>query len=146
MEYYLPIRILHGLAAVLLIIGLPVHLLIIWKAWRAADPSRLAHKLRNSWRYSVPAFALALFSLPLSGWWMVDLAGWPLGSTWLLLSSILYIPLAIAGLLLARHLYTWQALGEQSPPRRLLRQCLLYSGSAIFLLLAIAALMGSKPL
>lgn len=40
--------------------------------------------------FSFPAFAVLALSLPVTGYWLVDTAGWPLGQTWLLLGSILY--------------------------------------------------------
>ncbi|MFB8830168.1 DUF2269 family protein [Azotobacter sp. CWF10] len=39
--------------------------------------------------------------MPVSGWWLAHLAGWPLGQLWLLGSSLLLLPGAICGLWLA---------------------------------------------
>ncbi|GAB3472573.1 DUF2269 family protein [Azotobacter salinestris] len=44
---------------------------------------------------------LCLIGLPVSGWWLAHLAGWPLGQPWLLGSSLLFLPGAICGLWLA---------------------------------------------
>lgn len=44
---------------------------------------------------------LCLVGLPVSGWWLAHLAGWPLGQPWLLGSSLLFLPGALCGLWLA---------------------------------------------
>ena len=49
---------------------------------------------------SLPVFGLLALSLPVSGWWLVNLAGFPLGQTWLLASSVLFGVLVLIGLLL----------------------------------------------
>ncbi|MFD2406802.1 DUF2269 family protein [Azorhizophilus paspali] len=44
---------------------------------------------------------LCLIGLPVSGWWLAHLVGWPLGQIWLLGSSLLFLPGAVCGLWLA---------------------------------------------
>ena len=91
------------------------------------------------------AFAVLALSLPLSGYWLVDTAGWPLGQTWLLLGSILYGVMMLIGLLLAGRLAAWRALGDAPAPTALKRLCLIYAGLILVFLIAIMALMGAKP-
>ncbi|ERI53572.1 hypothetical protein N878_14915, partial [Pseudomonas sp. EGD-AK9] len=110
MEHYLLVRILHGAPGILLLLGLIAHGVMLFKAQRAGDAAVLARKLRVTLLYSLPAFAVLALSLPLTGWWLVDNVGWPLGQTWLLLGSILYAVLMLLGLLLAGRLAAWRAL------------------------------------
>lgn len=145
MEHYLLLRIVHSLPAILLLLGVPVHALMLWKAWRGGDAVVLQRKLRRTRLISLPLLGLLALSLPLSGWGLVDLLGWPLGQTWLLASSILFGVLMLLGLLLAGRLGTWQALGETPAPARLLGFTASYAGLILLLLLAIMGLMGAKP-
>ncbi|MNY15373.1 hypothetical protein D3C86_1485820 [compost metagenome] len=84
-------------------------------------------------------------SLPVSGWGLVDMVGWPLGQTWLLLGSILFALMMLFGLLLAGRLAAWQALGEAPASSRLLGFTAAYAGLIVLLLLVIMGLMGAKP-
>ncbi len=145
MEHYLLIRILHSAPGVLLLLGLIAHTFMLFKAQRGADAAVLARKLRVTLRYSLPAFAVLALSLPLSGFWLVNTAGWPLGQTWLLLGNILYMVMMLLGLLLAGRLSAWRALGDTPAPLGLKRLCLVYAGLILILLIAIMALMGAKP-
>ncbi|MFN3769115.1 MAG: DUF2269 family protein [Ectopseudomonas guguanensis] len=143
MEHYLLVRILHSAPGVLLLLGLIAHGVMLFKAQRNPDAAVLARKLRVTLLFSFPAFALLALSLPVTGYWLVDTAGWPLGQTWLLLGSILYALMMLLGLLLAGRLAAWRALGEA--PTSLKRLCLIYAGLILLLLIAIMALMGAKP-
>lgn len=146
MEHYLLLKIAHALPAVLLLLGLPAHAFMLRKAARSGDAALLQRKLRITCLFSLPAFALLALSLPVSGWWLVDLAGFPLGQTWLLASSGLFVLLLLFGLLLHGRLRAWRALAGAPAPRRLLQLCAVYAGILLALLLAISALMGAKPL
>ncbi len=145
MENYSLLKIAHSLPGILLLLGVLAHLLMLWKAQRNADPAVLQRKLRNTRRFSFPALALLALSLPVSGWWMVHLAGFPLGETWLLASSALFALLVLLALLLSGRLAAWQALGANPVPSTLLRLATAYAVLIIVLLLAIMALMGAKP-
>ncbi|MCW3149391.1 DUF2269 domain-containing protein [Stutzerimonas stutzeri] len=145
MDHYLLLRIVHGGSAILLMLGLVAHWLMLWKASRRGDPAVLQRKLRRTRLISLPLLALLGLSLPLSGWWLVHLAGWPLGQMWLLGSSALFVVLLPLGLLLAGRLRAWAALGEVPAPVRLLRFCAAYAGLILLILLAISGLMGAKP-
>ncbi|TBU92547.1 DUF2269 family protein [Phytopseudomonas dryadis] len=145
MEHYLLLRIAHSLPGILLLLGVAAHAFMLWKAWRGGDAALLQRKLRRTRRISLPVFAVLALSLPLTGWWMVELAGWPLGLTWLLAGSVLYGVMMVLGLLLVGRLNAWQALGETPAPVRLLRFSAAYAGLIVLLLLVIMALMGAKP-
>lgn len=145
MQHYLLLRIAHSLPAILLLLGVLVHVFMLWKAWRGGDAAVLQRKLRRTRVLSLPLLGVLALSLPVSGWWLVDSQGWPLGQTWLLGSSLLFGVLAGFGLLLAGRLNAWQALGETPASARLLRFTAAYAGLIVLLLLAIMGLMGAKP-
>lgn len=145
MEPYLLLRIAHAAIAVLVLLGVLAHIFMLWKTSRRADGEVLQRKLGNTRRFSLPALALLTASLPVTGWWMAHLAGWPLGQLWLLLSSVLLLVLLVLGLLLAGRLRAWQQLGAAPAPKGLLRLNALYAGLIVLVLLAIFGLMGAKP-
>ena len=145
MEYYTLIKVAHSLPALLLLLGMLAHVFMLFKAYRGGDAAVLARKLRVTLLFSFPAFAVLALSLPVTGYWLVDTAGWPLGQTWLLLGSILYALMMLLGLLLAGRLAVWRALGDAPAPTALKRLCLIYAGLILVLLIAIMALMGAKP-
>ena len=78
MEHYLLVRILHSAPGVLLLLGLIAHGVMLFKAQRGGDATVLARKLRVTLLFSFPAFAVLALSLPVTGYWLVDTAGWPL--------------------------------------------------------------------
>lgn len=145
MEYYLPLRIVHAVSAVLLLLGLLAHVFMLWKAARGGDAAVLQRKLGNTRRFSLPALAVLAASLPLTGWWMAHLAGWPLGQLWLLVSGVLLLVLLILGLLLAGRLRAWQLVSPPAPAN-VPRLAAIYAGLMLLVLLAIFALMGAKPI
>ncbi|MBA1303090.1 DUF2269 family protein [Stutzerimonas stutzeri] len=141
MEHYLTLRIVHGATAVLLLLGVIVHLLMLWKAARGGDQAVLQRKLQRTRRLSLPLLALIGLSLPLTGWWMAHLAGWPLGQVWLLASSVLFVVLVALVPLLAGRLAAWQAPGNATAARN----AGIYGVLVLLVLIAITALMGAKP-
>lgn len=146
MEYYLTVRVLHGGAAVLLMLGLLVHGVMLWRA-RNAKGDVLQRKLQRTRQISLPLFALLWLSLPVSGWWLAHWAALPLGQKWLLI-SILLLPLYVPfGFLLAGNLGRWQnVLAEKRQASR--RQqifALVWLLVLLTLLLGTSALMGAKP-
>ncbi|MBS7691202.1 DUF2269 family protein [Pseudomonas lalucatii] len=145
MEPYQLLKIAHGLPAILLLLGVLAHVLMLWKAARGGDAALLQRKLARTRLISLPLLGLLALSLPLSGWWLVDLAGWPLSQTWLLASSLLFGLLLLCGLLLGGRLKAWQALGEAPASSGLLRVTAAYAGLSLLLLLVILGLMGAKP-
>lgn len=145
MEPYLLLKIAHSLPAALLLLGVLAHAFMLWKAQRSGDSAVLARKLRVTRLYSLPALGVLALSLPVSGWWLVHGAGWPLGQLWLLLSAILFALLVLVGLLLHGRLGAWQAVVDGAVPLTLLRFVCAYGALLVVLLLAIFALMGAKP-
>jgi len=145
MDNYLLLKIAHSLPGVLVLLGLLAHMFMLWKAQRRGDQAVLQRKLHNTRRFSLPALGVLALSLPISGWWLVTQAGFPLGQTWLLASSVLFALLVLFVLLLAGRLAAWQALGDKVAPRTLLRLAMAYAVIAAGLLLVIMALMGAKP-
>lgn len=141
MEHYLTLRIVHGATAVLLLLGVIVHLLMLWKAARGGDQAVLQRKLQRTRRLSLPLLAVVGLSLPLTGWWMTHLAGWPLGQLWLLASSVLFVVLVALVPLLAGRLAAWQAPGNATAARN----AGIYGVLVLLALIAITALMGAKP-
>ncbi|MBK3759179.1 DUF2269 family protein [Stutzerimonas frequens] len=141
MEHYLTLRIVHGATAVLLLLGVIVHLLMLWKAARGGDQTVLQRKLQRTRRLSLPLLAVIGLSLPLTGWWMTHLAGWPLGQLWLLASSVLFVVLVALVPLLAGRLAAWQAPGNATAARN----AGICGVLVLLVLIAITALMGAKP-
>ena len=145
MDNYLLLKIAHSLPGILVLLGLLAHIFMLWKARRSGDAAVLQRKLRRTRLISLPLLGVLALSLPLSGWWLVDLVGYSLGQSWLLISSILFGVLMLVGLLLAGRLAAWQALGATPASSRLLGFTAAYSGVLVLLLLAIMGLMGAKP-
>jgi uncharacterized membrane protein len=145
MDNYQLLKIAHSLPGILLLLGVLAHVFMLWKASRSGDAALLQRKLRRTRRISLPVLGALALSLPLSGWWLVNLAGFSLGQSWLLFSGILFGVLLLAGLLLAGRLAAWQALGATPAPSRLLGFTAAYAGVLVLLLLAIMGLMGAKP-
>ncbi|TWC37681.1 putative membrane protein [Pseudomonas sp. SJZ079] len=145
MEHYQLLKIAHSLPGILLLLGLVAHVAMLWKAWRGGDTAVLQRKLRRTRLLSLPLLGLLALSLPVSGWWLVNLAAFSLGQTWLLASSLLFGVLAVVFLLLAARLSAWQALGDTPAPARLLRFTAAYAGLMLLLIVLIMGLMGAKP-
>lgn len=147
MDHYLTVRIVHGAAAVLLILGLLVHLFLLWRA-RTAEPVVLERKLRRTRLFSLPLFALLWLSLPVSGWWLTHWAALPLSQLWLLV-SILLLPVFVPfWFLLSGNLRRWQRLAAAKQKASGKQQvfALVWTLIVLALLLAISGLMGAKPL
>ena len=145
MEHYQLLNIVHSVLAILLTLGLIAHIVMLWKAWRRADPAVLQQKLRRTRLFSLPLLAVLALLLPLTGWWLAHLAGFPLGQLWLLASSVLFLVLVPLGLLLGGRLRAWQGLGDMPAPAKLPRFALVYAGLILLILIAIMGLMGAKP-
>lgn len=145
MEHYLLIRVLHALPGILLLLGVLAHAFMLWKTWRGGDKAVLQRKLQRTRTISLPLFAALALSLPVTGWWMVNLAGWPLSQLWLLLGSSLFGVLMIVGLLLLGRLGAWQAQADEAVPAKSLRLVMVYTALIVVLLVVIMAVMGAKP-
>ena len=121
------------------------HAFMLWKAWRGGDKAVLQRKLQRTRTISLPVFAVLALSLPVTGWWMVNLVGWPLSQLWLLLGSSLFAVLMIVGLLLFGRLGAWQAQTDGAVPAKSLRFVVAYAALIVVLLVVIMAVMGAKP-
>lgn len=145
MEHYQLLNITHAALAILLTLGLIAHIVMLWKAWRRADPAVLQQKLRRTRLMSLPLLAVMALLLPVTGWWLAHLAGFPLGQLWLMASSILFLVLVPLALLVNARLRAWQGLGETPAPASMPRFALVYAGLIVLILMAISGLMGAKP-
>lgn len=145
MEHYLLFKIIHSAIAVLLPLGVIGHIFMLYKARKRGDLAVLQRKVRRTRLMSLPAFGVLAATLPVSGFYLVHIAGWPLSQLWLLLSTGLFIVMFVVGLLLAGRLAAWEALGPVAAPQRLQRFVLAYGVLILVLLVAIMGLMGAKP-
>jgi uncharacterized membrane protein len=145
MEHYSLLKMLHMWPGIVLLLGVVAHLFMLWKAARSGDAAILQRKLKRTRLISLPVLGLLALSLPVTGWWLVDLTGLPLSQIWLLASSVLFAVMALFGLLLNGRLAAWQALGDSPAPANLKRLAAVYAVLIIVLLLVIMGLMGAKP-
>ncbi|NLZ79849.1 MAG: DUF2269 family protein [Gammaproteobacteria bacterium] len=147
MENYLALRMAHSVPAVLLLLGVLVHILIVWRA-KGKEPAVLAQKLHRTRVISLPVFAVLTLSLGMTGWWMTHAAGWPLNQKWLMISIALLPLIFIFGGFLYSNLSRWQLLlaSQKNASGRDQGLALLWAVFVLVLLLAISALMGAKPL
>ncbi|MDP2244274.1 DUF2269 family protein [Pseudomonas sp.] len=144
MEHYPLLKMLHMLPGILLLVGVLVHLFMLWKASRSGDAAVLQRKLKRTRLISLPVLGLLALSLPVTGMALVGIVGLPLSQTWLLLSNVLFVVLVVLTLLLAGRLAAWQAAGA-SVAASVPRLSAVYAGLIILLLLVIMGLMGAKP-
>ena len=147
MDSYLALRIGHSVPAVLLMLGLIAHIVIVWRA-KGKEPAVLAQKLHRTRVISLPVFAILALTLPISGWWMAHLAGWPLSQKWLMISIALLPLVFIFGGFLYSNLSRWQIqlANKQSASASDQVFALLWAVLVLLLLLGTSALMGAKPL
>lgn len=147
MDNYLALRIGHSVPAVLLMLGLIAHIVIVWRA-KGKEPAVLAQKLHRTRVISLPVFAILALTLPISGWWMAHLAGWPLSQKWLMISIALQPLIFIFGGFLYSNLSRWQLqlANKQNASSSEQVFALLWAVLVLLLLLGASALMGAKPL
>ena len=152
MENYLLFRILHGLATLLFFGGLAGLAWYGWRSFRSGDSALIGLSLRRILLIGVPLLILAAVSLPVSGWWMVNLAGLPLGQAWLLGGAILYLFGCIAWLLLFGRVARLreQAMAEGGAASAAVQRSLKFGAAygliGLLLFLSVLALMLAKPL
>ncbi|WP_312937044.1 DUF2269 family protein [Pseudomonas sp.] len=140
MEHLTTLKTLHVLAASLVLISALGLALWAWRARRLGQAETGARLLRRPLLFVWLLMLLCLASLPVSGWWLVHLIGWPLGQTWLLASSVLYLLTAFSS--------AWLLVRLNRLRRGIPCGVGLTLGLAVFSaagLLASAALMGAKP-
>jgi uncharacterized membrane protein len=124
METFTALKLLHGAATLLLFVCAVTLLVVAVRRWRAGDKNLAGGVVQRPWSFVWALMGLCLLALPVSGWFLVHLAGWPLSQMWLLVR--------LNRLRLGRVArYPWFTLGL-----------------AIFCavcFIAIAGLMGAKP-
>lgn len=147
MDNYLALRIGHSVPAILLMLGLIAHIVIVCRA-KGKEPAVLAQKLHRTRVISLPVFAVLALSLPISGWWMAHLAGWPLSQKWLMISIALLPLIFIFGGFLYSNLSRWQIqlTNKQNASTSDQVFALLWAVLVLLVLLGTSALMGAKPL
>lgn len=141
METFTALKLLHGVSTVLLFVSALALLVVVIRRWRAGDKDLSGGALRRPWGLVWTLMGLCLLALPVSGWWLVHLAGWPLSQLWLLAGSCLYLLGSLSWLWLVVRLNRLR-LG------RVARYPWFTLGLAIFCavcFIAIAGLMGAKP-
>ena len=140
MEHLTTLKTLHILATVVLLVGALGLAIWTWRARRSGDAEAYAKLLRRPLLFVWLLMAVALLSMPFTGWWLVHLVGWPLGQTWVLASSILYTVGALA---------LWWLVVRLNRLRKAevagLRYTLALAVFSGVCFLSIAGLMGAKP-
>jgi len=140
MEHLTTLKALHITATALLLLGALG--LVIWtiRARRLGDAEAYGKLLRRPLVFVWLVMGVCLVSMPVTGWWLVHLVGWPLGQTWVLASSIIYTLGAFA---------VWWLLVRLNRLRKAqvvgLRFTLALAVFSGVCFLSIAGLMGAKP-
>ena len=151
---YLIVKWLHILSSTLLFgtgIGSAYYMLF---ASLSRDPRAVAvvvrHVVRADWLFT----ATTVIFQPLSGFYLVHLAGYPWSSTWIVWSLVLYFVagacwLPVVWMQIRMREMALQAVRERSelPPRyfRYLKAWTALGIPAFFALLIVVYLMGAKP-
>ena len=141
METFTALKLLHGVSTLLLFVSAIALLVVVIRRWRAGDKNLSGGVVQRPWGFVWALMGLCLLALPVSGWFLVHLAGWPLSQLWLLAGSCLYLMGGLSWLWLVVRLNRLR-LG------RVAKHPGLTLGLAIFCaicFIAIAGLMGAKP-
>lgn len=141
METFTALKLLHGVSTLLLFVSAIALLVVVIRRWRAGDNNLSGGVVQRPWSYVWALMGLCLLALPVSGWFLVHLAGWPLSQIWLLAGSCLYLLGSLSWLWLVVRLNRLR-LG------RMARYPWFTLVLAIFCavcFIAIAGLMGAKP-
>lgn len=151
---YLGLKTLHILGAIILFGTGLGSAFYKYMAWRSGSPEAIAVTdrlvVRADWWFTTPAVVLQ----PVTGFAMLWLVGWPLGSDWLLVTYGLYLLagacwLPVVWLQLRMRDLSARAVREASPlPPTYARQMRLWfwlGVPAFSAMLAVVALMVFKP-
>ena len=141
METFTALKLLHGVSTLLLFVSAVTLLVVVIRRWRAGDKNLSGGVVQRPWSFVWALMGLCLLALPVSGWFLVHLAGWPLSQMWLLAGSCLYLLGSLSWLWLVVRLKHLR-LG------RMARYPWFTLVLAIFCavcFIAIAGLMGAKP-
>jgi len=141
METFTALKLLHGVSTLLLFVSAIALLVLVIRRWRAGDKNLSGGVVQRPWSFVWGLMGLCLLALPVSGWFLVHLAGWPLSQLWLPMGSCLYLLGSLSWLWLVVRLNRLR-LG------RMARYPWFTLVLAIFCavcFIAIAGLMGAKP-
>ncbi|WP_085630104.1 DUF2269 family protein [Pseudomonas sp. R16(2017)] len=140
METLTALKVAHTAATAVLLLGALGLGAWVFLARRKGDATAGSRTLQRPRVFVWLLMALALLSMPFTGWWMVHLVGWPLGQTWLLASSVLYTVAALAWFWLLVRLNRLR-----KAPGGVGRFSLVLALFGLVCFVAIAGLMGAKP-
>ncbi len=154
MNEYLLLKLIHIMSATLLFgTGLGTAF-FMWRADVSGDIRAMAVVSRNvvmaDWLFTLPAIIIQ----PLTGFWIIYLLGFSLGSTWIWLSLLLYvliaccwIPVVFIQLRVARRAAALAAEGRTADAgiRRLMRWWYALGWPAFIAVIVIFWLMVFKP-
>ncbi len=91
MEFYLIVKLIHILSSTVLFGAGLGTAFYMWRSDRSKDVEQIAHTAKNvvlaDWVFTTPAVIVQ----PLTGFLLIYLAGYPLDSTWIYWSLVLYI-------------------------------------------------------
>ncbi|WP_426142238.1 DUF2269 domain-containing protein [Pseudomonas sp. DWP3-1-2] len=141
MEHFTTIKILHVVATVLFLLSAVGLAGVVIKKRRSGDTTVQNRLLQRPWLFIWLLMGLCLLIMPVSGWWLVHYAGWSLGQTWLLASSVLYTLGTLSWAWLVARLNRLRTAADTGPSKIPL---VLAIFSAVCFI-AIAGLMGAKP-
>ncbi|PZW85185.1 putative membrane protein [Pseudomonas sp. 2848] len=140
MEHLTTLKTLHILATALLLLGALGLAGWTWHARRKGDAEAYGKLLRRPLVFVWLLMGLCLLSMPFTGWWLVHLVGWPLGQTWVLVSSVIYTLGAFAVWWLVARLNRLRK--AETVGLKFTLALAVFSGVCF---LSIAGLMGAKP-
>ncbi|MBK5353585.1 DUF2269 domain-containing protein [Pseudomonas sp. TH41] len=141
METLTALKMAHMVATVLLLVSALGLAIWVWRTRRNGDPTAHARTLQRPRVFIWLLMGLALLSMPFTGWWMVNLVGWPLGQTWLLASSVLYTVAALGWFWLLVRLNKLRKVPAAGNGKFTFVLALF----SFVCFIAIAGLMGAKP-
>ena len=136
METLTTLKVIHIAATVLLLLSGLGLALLAWRK-RSAGP---AVTVQRPWAFVWLLMGVCMVSMPFTGWWLVHLVGWPLGQTWLLVSSVLYTVAALAWFWLLVRLNRLRKV-----PGGVGKFTFALALFSFVCFIAIAGLMGAKP-
>ncbi|MDA7022942.1 DUF2269 family protein [Pseudomonas fragi] len=141
METFTALKLLHGVSTLLLFVSAIALLVVVIRRWRAGDKNLSGGVVQRPWSYVWALMGLCLLALPVSGWFLVHLAGWPLSQIWLLAGSCLYLLGSLSWLWLVVRLNRLR-LGRMARYPWLTLVLAIFCAACF---IAIAGLMGAKP-
>ena len=141
METFTALKLLHGVSTLLLFVSAIALLVVVIRRWRAGDKNLSGGVVQRPWSFVWALMGLCLLALPVSGWFLVHLAGWPLSQLWLLAGSCLELVGSLSWVWLVVRLNRLR-LGRMA---RYPWFTLVLAVFTAVCFIAIAGLMGAKP-